>query len=59
MPPLCPGSERVSSPIYPQMVRGATEQRLYSLLRTVRTVAAQGISAIDLKLSVRPPPFAV
>ena len=54
MPPLCPGFERVRSPIYPHYVRGDTELVINSLLRMVRTVAAQGIWAVSITRSVGP-----
>lgn len=57
MPPLCPGFERVRSPIYPQSVRSDTEPVINSLLRTVRTVAAQGIWGSQYHEICLPKPF--
>jgi hypothetical protein len=57
MPPLCLGIERVRSPIYPQTVRSDTEPAIISLLRTVRTVAAQGIWGSQYHEICSPKPF--
>ena len=57
MPPLCPGFERVRSPIYPQSVRGDTVPVINSLLRMVRTVAAQWIWGCQYHEICGPKPF--